>query len=270
MTVGVDQLVKHFSDRESVPVNVADVVQYLRDVGVTDEILFFDVEIDPAILKGEIEHWEHVANGGVPARRVAKINTAKLLSPDEKRLVQCKELVHVIDPNENQVNTLAQTDALIDKIILPPALVDAATDGDHAHSDRAAIHIALAILFPMAARNLYMGPYKNGAIDLKMIAEWVDLPLPYVKLVMSDHWSILHDRMIRPTRMSMPDRVSCLNADVDAAIEVHTVPLGDDPYSYAKRLAARNRHASVKRYRIERNGIISVHTIQEILDLPGR
>jgi hypothetical protein len=107
----------------------------------------------------------------------------------------------------------------------------------------------------MATRNLLMAPYKEGKISLAFIADLVELPLFYVSLVMSDHWTRVHHNMIRPRRIAGPDRVSTLKAD-HSTIEVHSVPIGTDPYSYAKHLAERTRDStkSASAFLIESGG----------------
>lgn len=253
--MSVIKLIGDFSIREHAPVEVNDIVDYVAKIGATDEIYFFDANIKTSVLKGIIKQWEYPLSDApdAPVRRVAEIYTASSLPPDEKRLIECKELLHVMEPEHFRVNTYKAVDDLVKKIILPPELIDPFSDGVHANSDRAAMYHALAVLFPLAVRDLFMPPFKDDKIDLAYIADIVHLPLYYVNMVMSDHWAIIHGMMLRRRQ---PDRVATLNGD-DSPIEVHSVPLGDDPYTYAKRMnerLERNGSPVVPAFAIESHG----------------
>lgn len=256
----------HFAQREDPPVQVDDVIDFLRSLGVADEIYFFDVDIDTTILKGVIEHWEYPVSENGTLRRVADINTAKSLPTDWKRLVQCKEILHVIDPDHFRVNTFEATEALINDIVIPADVQDERIDeGVYAESDRWAVHHAVATLFPLATRNMLMGPYRTGKIDLDYIANLIDLPKYWVAKVMGDEWEDANHRMIRPQRIAPPDRVSFLKSD-DSTIEVHSVPIGWDPYSYARHMLERQPKLAADPVRclIERRGHLQVLSKAEI------
>jgi len=253
--VSVDKLIMKFSTQEDVPVQVEDVVAQVKALGVTDEIRFFDVDADKNVLLGEIEQWQELAPPSEAApRRFANINTPKTLTAREKRLIQCKELLHVLEPDHWRVNTHDHTVALIDTIVIPLA-AQAPDEGIQATSDRIALYQAVAILFPMAVRNLLLPSFKDGRVSLEQIADHVELPTLYVALVMSDHWADALHRMVRPQRIAGPDRVSSLKAD-HSPIEVHSVPIGTDPYSYAKHLEERGRKADrpIHAFLIETDG----------------
>lgn len=262
----IEKLIMHFAQRESVPVQVDEVIDFLRSLGVADEIYFFDVDIETTLLKGVIEHWEYPVSENGVVRRAADINTAKSLSADWKRLVQCKEVLHVFDPDHFRVNTFEATEALINDIVIPADVHDERADESiYAESDRWAVHHAVAVLFPLATRSLLMGPYKAGKIDLDYIAKLVDVPMYWVAKVMGDEWEDANHRMIRPQRIAPPDRVSFLKSD-DSPIEVHSVPIGWDPYSYARDMLERQPKLAARPARclIERRGRLQILTKAQI------
>ena len=237
--MSIFKLVQKFSVRETVPVEVEHIVEFIRQLGIKDEIYFWEADFDPTILKATIIHWEYPdGNGGIVT--VADIHTARSLPPHEKRLAQAKELLHILDPEYHRVNTLEDVEALIEKIVLPPELVDFNLDGVHANSDRAAMIHVIAVMFPWAARELLMGPLRDNKITLDRIADILDLPVNYVAFAMSDYWPPIHNSMMAPERARLPDKVTTLKAD-HSPIEVHSVPLGVDPYSYARDLHDRDR-----------------------------
>jgi hypothetical protein len=65
---------------------------------------------------------------------------------------------------------------LVEKIILPPDMIDPITDGEHAASDRLAVLHAVAVLFPITAREILMPAYASKKLtpadisDLKSTA----------------------------------------------------------------------------------------------------
>ena len=109
-----------------------------------------------------------------------------------ERLVCCKELLHILDQNYMKVSTPSAVVDLIEKIILPPELVDPFADGIHTNSDRVAILHALAVLFPLSARAILLPPFKDGKLSAQKIAEIAELPVYYIQLVLNDGWLHIH------------------------------------------------------------------------------
>ncbi len=237
------KLINEFSAREIVPIEVDDIIAYLRAWGIKDEIYFFDADIDTDVLRGTIVHWEYQAKGWT--YKVADIYTARTLSPEEKRLVQAKELLHILDHRIDRVNTPEEVEALIENMALPLSEIDWKTDGGHARSDHRTVLYALPVLFPMAARGLFLPKLKENKIDISFIAELVALSKSVVAFVMSDLWAEVYPGMIAAlaSELPIPDRVHIIGVN-QTTIEVHSVPLEDDPYTYAKRLEERNRDVS--------------------------
>lgn len=234
------KLINEFAKREVAPVEVDDIVDFIRGLGIMDEIYFWDADFNTDIVKGTLHHWEYQVEGWTV--RVADIHTAKSLTLEEKRLAEVKELLHILDQRVDRADTVEDVAALIEKIVLPPNLTDPVTDGNQVWSDRIAILHAVAVLLPMATRNLLLPKYREGEITLDEIVELVALPKPYVAVAMSEDWASTHHAMILLLERfeRVPDRVLTLDAN-QSTIEVHSVPLEADPYSYAKRLEERDR-----------------------------
>jgi hypothetical protein len=241
--VSLLKLINEFSARETVPIEVDEIVDYLRKLGIKDEVYFWDADIDTDVLKGTIVHWEYEVQGWT--YKVADIYTARSLNSEEKRLVQAKELLHILDHRIDRVNTLEDVEALIEEMALPLSSINPEKDSDHAKSDRDAILHVLPVLFPMAARDLFLLPLKENKIDIDFITDLVALPKSVARFVMSDLWAAFHHTMMAELRaeIPIPDRVHTIDAN-QATIEVYSVPLEDDPYSFAKRVEERNRDAA--------------------------
>lgn len=234
------KLIEEFSARETVPIEVDHIVDYLRAWGIKDEIYFFDPDINTEILKGSIVHWEYQSQGWT--HKVADIYTARSLSLEEKRLVQAKELLHLLDHRIDRVNGIEDVEALIEQMALGISYEDSKTASDHADSDRKALLHVLPVIFPTVVRDLFLGLLKAQKIDIEEIADRVALPNSVVGFVMSDLWESVYRSMMEALRseVPIPDRVHILDA-TQATMEVLSVPLEQDPYIYAKRVEERKR-----------------------------
>lgn len=261
------KIINEFSARTVLPVEVDHVVDAIRELGLKDEVYFFDDDkINTNVLRGAITHWEYPMEGWTV--RVADIYTAGSLSLEEKRFVQAKELLHLLDHRSDRANTAEEVETLINRMILPPELVDFEADGAHAQSDRFAVLYTLPVLFPLAAREVLLPQYEAGKISLEEIAELVALPKSYVEPVMQPHWAALVARMTEHLmrRSLIPDRITTLDSD-QKPIEVISVPLEFDPYVYAKRLEEkiRGRGKPVSAFAIETLAGRRVFTSEELI-----
>jgi hypothetical protein len=257
-------LIKRFSTRATVPVEVEEIVDFIRRLKIKDEIYFWEADISSDVLTATVMHWEYPDGSGGCVNAV-DIYTARSLPLDELRLAQVKELLHILDPVQFRCNTLEDVEALIENIVLPPDLVDYDEDDVHGNSDRAALFHALAVLFPWAARDAFMPAYQAGKITLTEIASYVALPVPHVKFVMSDQWPEIHYAMMGPERPRLPDKVHTLDAD-GSPIEIYSVSRGTDPYAYAKEIEVRKRGVGkpIAAFLIESGGVARTFSATEV------
>lgn len=188
-------LIRHFADREQLPVDVNDVLAALKEHGVEDNIEFVGVDLDPDILQGLIKvfHVRHTVYG--EPERYANIYYHRGHSIDWQRLICCKELIHLLDPEHAHTKTAEEIAVLAEKIGLPPEMQDPLADGIAANLDRMAEFRAAAVLIPWAARELLMQPYKEGRITAADIARLADVPRKYVGFVMHDMWGAVFSRL---------------------------------------------------------------------------
>lgn len=176
-----------FSKVETVPVELDDVVAQLRHNGVEAEVYYFPADIDPNILRGQLNHWEYPDNDG-GLHSCVDIEYSKHLDEDWQRIVVCKELLHILDGDAERTDTPEKIKHLIDRIVLPPDLREPEKDGLAVLTDRIVLYIAVAILFPLATRELLKPKFDDGTISLHDISRLLCLPLRFVVLVMNDAW----------------------------------------------------------------------------------
>jgi hypothetical protein len=118
------------------------------------------------------------------------------MNEDGQRLVCCKELLHILDPEGCRAATDEEISRLFQKIGLPREMQDAVKDGAQVSSDRVAEYEAAAVLFPWATRQLLLEPYREGKIALDDIHRMVDIPFRFVFFVMHPSWEEAHKALI--------------------------------------------------------------------------
>jgi hypothetical protein len=189
----VADLIAEFSKRDSLPVDVNDLLPFIAQNGHETDVEFIGVDLDPEILQGKIKIF-HLREGVYgEARRCANIYYHRGHTPDWQRFICCKELLHLLDPPAAQTSAPEDIDELAEKIGLPQYMQDPLHDGLATNIDRLAEFRAAAVLFPFAARQLLVEPHANGKLDFGDIAQLADIPRKYVGLVMSPRWPKIHD-----------------------------------------------------------------------------
>lgn len=192
------KLLEDLSKRESLPVEVSDVLAEIRNRGIDDIVEFFyDIELDTQIIAGFLKRDEFEKDG---KKRFKSVITYGKMGHEQERLVCCKELLHILDPDGVRVESLQQLESLINKMSLPANLVDPVPDR-FSSTDRIAILEAIAILFPLGARNILYEKYVAGKISLAWVAEQAELPYQYAKMVMNGYWPDMHKIIIDRRRI---------------------------------------------------------------------
>ena len=98
--MSIKRLIEAFATREIVPIELNSVVERIRELGVQEEIYYWNYDIDPTVLQGKIEHWDWPDNDG-NKHGVIDIYYAAKLKIEWQRVVVCKELLHILDPGDN-------------------------------------------------------------------------------------------------------------------------------------------------------------------------
>jgi hypothetical protein len=189
----IAELTRIFSNRTTLPVNVNDVLDCLKAHGNDDDIDFIGVDFDTDVLQGAIKIWHR---RGVPygqdVQRYVNIYYHRGHERDWQRLICCKELIHVLDPEGFHTRSPEEIEMLAARLGVPPSLENPMADGAATNMDRTAEWRAAALLFPYAAREVLMEPLKAEKITLADIARMADIPRKYVAFVMHDQWESIH------------------------------------------------------------------------------
>lgn len=186
-----------FEDRTSLPVDVNDVVKYLRDHGNDDDIEFVGADLDSDILQGAVKIW-HARNGVyAEPKRMVNIFYNRAEPKDWQRLICCKELLHLIDPTGAYSSNQQAIEKLADEIGLPPEMQDPFKAGFGTNVDRVAELRAAALLLPWAAREIMLPYFEDGKLSITDIARQADIPRKYAGIVMHPAWEGIYGSMMR-------------------------------------------------------------------------
>jgi hypothetical protein len=189
------RLAQHFEDRTILPVRLDEVRDAVLAYGLCDRLTFKPVVLEGGILLGVCYHYRfRPAVYAEPETRV-DILYADNLDLASRRLVVCKELIHVLDNGAHSVAQAAEVDELIRRMSRRPELRESVFLGER--SDRFALLQALGILFPFAARSLIKPAYDEGKISDEMIARRAGIPEEFVDYLMSDDWEKDYDGIMR-------------------------------------------------------------------------
>lgn len=182
--MSVSKLLDDFSKIEKVPVSVDMVVAELRARDITDKISYIrDETLDPRIVRGYLYRTRNTEDGSYESAIVHA-----RMSEGEERIVSTKELIHILDPERLKVSEEKRLKDLFSKIVLPPEVADIAEEGEHVSTDRDAIFEAVALLFPLAARNKIYADYMQEKVSIEWIADKVEIPVEYALPVMNGYW----------------------------------------------------------------------------------
>lgn len=174
-------LVEHFAAIEDLPIPVDEVLSWIRQNTDHKIIQLHAVGRNKKAFRGACRRVG-IPNG-VPYSADFDIHTTILygddLPPDWKRLVICKEALHVFDPQGSRVNTPDSVARLI-----PAVIAHELRDGPFAPviQDHLGAFRALAVLIPRAARAKLKDAHENDSRSIAEIARYVHLPDYYVDI----------------------------------------------------------------------------------------
>jgi hypothetical protein len=199
--MSVRSLIEHYANGTHLHVRVRDIRDYMvsGELAIKDRIRFVGVEIDINVLRGFLHQYTKRPLDGSALRPMAcaDVHYDRRQPIEWQRLVCCKELLHLLDPQGHRTNTPAHVKLQIERIALPPGMETIRTDGMRVWGDRLADLQAIALLFPMEARRVLVG--KVDKIGPDNIARLVRLPEKYVRWVMSPQWEDMY-----PTILQLP------------------------------------------------------------------
>ena len=177
---------QHFGCHTKLPIKLDDVRDHILETGMVESIQFFDVDVDTTGLQGFCRVFEQQEPGMYTSsgQKVAHIFYAAELEEEEKRLVVCKELLHILDDHSATAQTRDEVDSLIEQIVLPLDV----RQGLQSKSDHIGILHALAVLMPRDALAVLRPLHDDNKLSVEDVAALARVPERYARFALSPAW----------------------------------------------------------------------------------
>lgn len=189
-------IIEEFSRHCDLPVDIADISQAILDKGFVAFVQLYDIDTDPHVLSGMLYFTEDRPPYSVEERRCAHVSVSINLPETMRRLICCKELLHILDSGGAAADTQAAVSSLVAEIILPNEIArDLALLKLPELSDRFGILTALAVLLPRDALADLRPLFDAGKIGIEEIAQMAELPESVVAFALTDDWVRVLDRI---------------------------------------------------------------------------
>lgn len=171
---------------------VAEVVNFVVQKGAVSEVIQVPIDVDTRVLTGGFYLFRDIAPPYEEAPIIAKIGYPRNAPEAVQRLVKVKEILHILDPGPARAATKGAVSQLIGDLILDEAREEVGMPAAYDHTQ---IISALAILLPKAALDVVRPIYKRGDITADDVADLAKVPLPYVKIALTDDWRTIADSL---------------------------------------------------------------------------
>jgi hypothetical protein len=196
--MSIGRVVRHFEGSGKVPVDINDVLALVRELVPTLKIKVRGVNVDPSKLRGTCYRYAIDDAKILLPQQVAYIVYSRQMEPEWQRLVCCKELVHILEPDPIWTSTKEKVLHLAERVIRPLDVTPAGLNPNSigAVFDQLAKWHAMAILFPFGLWEEALPLVKKGKVTAEQVADWVELPVDHVAFVLSDEWKAVRETLL--------------------------------------------------------------------------
>jgi hypothetical protein len=201
--MSIGRVVRHFEGIGKVPIDLKDVVALVRQLVPGETIRVRGVNVDPARLMGTCYRYAIDDSKILVPRQVSYVVYNNRLDPYLQRLVCCKELVHVLDPDPILTTTKEKVVNLLERVLKNVQVNHAIPNKDAnvfaALFDQLAKWHAMAILFPFGLWEELEPRLDEISLDDKeiaKIADWVELPIDHVGAVLIPDWRAVRENLL--------------------------------------------------------------------------
>jgi len=186
------QLVDQLSAVTSLPVEISEIANKIKDMGCQDEIHLFPVDCDPTVVRGVYTQFRYQAAVYGEPIWVTHIAYCQNVPLEWQRVICAKELVHIYDPQATRTDTADEVNGLLEKLVGPLSSEDYGFTDLMAAKDRIALYQCLPLLLPKASLELAREQVRAGNKTEHEIAEWACMPVRLVSLMLSEDWENLN------------------------------------------------------------------------------
>jgi hypothetical protein len=198
----IHNLIELFSNFTVLPIDPDDVKAQIIEYGVKDQIYFVGVTLDERILRGALIHYTIPTGVYADPKICADVNYDIGQERKWRRVICCKELLHILDHSMGRTATREACERLIDDLVIlfnNGASEPFSIEKLEAWADTLMFYYAIAVLFPMEVRNELYPEFMAGRISLEEIARNADLPEELIEIAMNDAWIRMYDTIMRRT-----------------------------------------------------------------------
>jgi hypothetical protein len=193
----IHSLIDFFANFTVLPIDPDDVRDQILEYGVKDEIEFVGVTLDERIIIGAFH--QYIRSPGVYADPIVCADIYYDRSQERKwrRVICCKELLHLLERSHRKTATQEECERLLDDLVqINGPKSKFSPEAMQAWEDHLTLYYAVAILFPIGARDILHPYFVSGSLSIEKISQDADLPESVVALVMSDRWPDLHSILL--------------------------------------------------------------------------
>jgi len=186
-------LIEYTSQTQTFPVQVENIKQWFVDRGIQEEINLLEVEMRRDVCAAIFERRSGVAPPYADTPRVANILISNELNECWKRLIACKEMIHLTDSEGQRAKTREQIQTLIEDIrpVFNGYNQDVSFDdrSPAVKADFLAFKRAFFLLAPLSAVDGIRDAYTSGAVDDSDVALFLKIPEVFIPMIMSEVYS---------------------------------------------------------------------------------
>jgi hypothetical protein len=194
--MAIRDLLGEFENEESLPVDLNRIAEWTRNHGFQDEIEFIGVDLDIGVIRGFLHRFRYQKLIYGDPINCAHIYYARNQEPEWINMVCAKELAHLVD-GSTPAKRKEEVENLFARLSLPNELKHLLEDPEYAAFDKFGDAFGAAILLPKAARSALLDSYNTETITPADIARLALIPVRYVRIVMSERWDGLYDRIMK-------------------------------------------------------------------------
>lgn len=188
--MSIRKLAEHFDKpNRQLCVNIRTIAKKITDLLSGHEIFYCPQEKIKEYktpLYGMLEQRERVLAYSSDTGVDNYVHYDNCLPNELKRLVVCKELIHILDPDCYLTKTSTDVSSLVVNVSTPKGMQEG--DANQAKHDRLAITMAVGILFPLSIRAQFLQDFNNKKITSSILANRIGIPYRYVDKVMEESW----------------------------------------------------------------------------------
>lgn len=181
-----------FAVHTRLPIKLRDIRDFILDREVVVRIERYPTDLDPSLLRGGMHRYYELAPPYVEAPMVARIAYPRAASEGVQRLIQVKEMLHILDPADATSPTKDDVGRFITDLLVEEAEKEI---GLAAHEDHTKLLNALCILMPRDALDIIRAAYDRGEITVEQIAEEAKIPRSYAAATLTDEWRQIVERI---------------------------------------------------------------------------